>query len=89
MSSINAELAIEYSMGNGGFSLVTSTAAQTGNYVGLTIVNQASFTSITGNNISGSWSTVSIPAGITIVGPITGFQLSSGAVIAYNGVINS
>ena len=89
MSSINAELAIEYSMGNGGFGLVTSTSAQTGNYVALQIVTPTVFTSISGNGITGTWSGTSIPAGMVIVGPITGFQLTSGAVIAYNGVINS
>ena len=89
MSSINAELAIEYSMGNGGFGLVTSTSAQTGNYVALQVLTPTVFTSISGNGITGTWSGTSIPAGMVIVGPITGFQLTSGAVIAYNGVINS
>lgn len=89
MSSINAELAIEYSMGNGGFGLVTATSAQTGNYVGLQVVTPTVFASITGNGITGTWSGTSIPAGTVIVGPITGFQLTSGAVIAYNGIINS
>jgi len=89
MSSINAELAVEYSMGNGGFGLVTSTSAQTGNYVALQVLTPTVFTSISGNGITGTWSGTSIPAGIVIVGPITGFQLTSGSVIAYNGVINS
>ena len=89
MSSINSELAMEYSMGCGGFGLVTSTAAQTGNFVALQIVSSTVFTSITGNNITGTWSGTTIPAGTVIPGPITGFQLTSGSVIAYYGVINS
>ena len=76
-------------MGVGGFGLVTSTASQTGNYVALQTVSPTVFTSISGNGITGTWSATTIPAGIVMPGPITGFQLTSGAVIAYNGVINS
>jgi len=87
--SANSNLAIELSMGNSGFGLVTSTALQSGNYVGLTVVTPTVFTSISGRNVTGTWSASTIPAGITIVGPITSFQLTSGSVIAYSGVINS
>lgn len=87
--SANSNLAMELSMGNSGFALVTSTALQSGSYVGLTVVTPTVFASISGRNISGTWSATTIPAGITIVGPITSFQLTSGSVIAYNGVINS
>jgi hypothetical protein len=89
MSSINADLAVGYSMGIGGFGLVTSTAAQTGNYTALQVVAPTVFTSISGNGVTGTWTGTTIPAGIVIVGPITGFQLTSGSVIAYRGVINS
>jgi hypothetical protein len=89
MSSINANLAQELYMGSAGFSIVTDTSAKTGNYSMLTTVAATTFTSITGNGISGTWSATSIPAGIDIKGPITGFQLASGSVIAYNGAINS
>jgi hypothetical protein len=89
MSSINADLAVELSMGSAGFSLVTATTLQTGPYSRLQVVANAVFTSISGNNIGGTWSATTIPAGTSIVGPITSFQLASGAVIAYNGIINS
>ena len=89
MSSINSNLAAELAMGASGFSLVTATAAQTGQWCKLTTVASTTFTSISGNGISGTWSATAIPAGIDIFGPITGFQLTSGAVIAYNGAINS
>jgi len=89
MSSINANLAAELSMGSAGFSLVTATTLQTGPYSRLQVVANAVFTSISGNNIGGTWSATTIPAGTSIVGPITSFQLTSGSVIAYNGIINS
>lgn len=81
--------AIQYSMGKGGFQLVTATTLTTGPFVAITTIAPTSFTSITGNGISGSWSTVTIPAGITLPGPIESFQISSGQVIAFNGVIQS
>jgi len=87
--SIDANLATEYSMGVAGFALVTATTLTTGPFVALTTIAPTTFSSITGGNISGSWSTATIPAGITLPGPITSFQISSGQVIAFNGVINS
>ena len=80
--------AIQYSMGNAGFGLVTATSLTTGPFVAITTVAPTTFTSITGNNITGTWSTATIPAGITLPGPIQSFQLSFGAVVAFNGLIN-
>lgn len=87
--SIDANLATEYSMGTGGFQLVLATTLTTGPFVAITTIAPTTFTSITGNNISGSWSSATIPAGITLPGPIQSFQISSGQVVAFNGVINS
>ena len=87
--SIETNLAIEFSMGVSGFRLVTDTSLTTGPFVAVTTVAPTTFTSITGNNISGPWSTVAIPAGITLPGPIQSFQINTGAVVAFNGVINS
>jgi hypothetical protein len=87
--SIETNLAIEFSMGVSGFRLVTDTSLTTGPFVAVTTVAPTTFTSITGNNITGTWSTATIPAGITLPGPIQSFQLSFGAVVAFNGVINS
>jgi hypothetical protein len=87
--SIESNLAIEFSMGVSGFRLVTDTSLTTGPFVAVTTIAPTTFTSITGNNISGSWSTVAIPAGITLPGPIQSFQINTGAVVAFNGVINS
>ena len=87
--SIESNLATEYSMGNAGFQLVTSTALTTGPFVAITTIAVTTFTSITGNGISGSWSTAAIPAGITLPGPIQSFQLTGGQVVAFSGVISS
>ena len=87
--SIESNLATEYSMGNAGFQLVASTALTTGPFVAITTIAVTTFTSITGNGISGSWSSAAIPAGITLPGPIQSFQISSGQVVAFNGVISS
>jgi hypothetical protein len=87
--SIDANLATEYSMGVAGFALVTATTLTTGPFVAVTTVAPTTFTSITGNNITGTWSGTTIPAGITLPGPIQSFQLSFGGVVAFNGVINS
>jgi hypothetical protein len=87
--SIETNLAIEFSMGVSGFALVTATTLTTGPFVAITTVAPTTFTSITGNNITGTWPSVTIPAGITLPGPIQSFQLTGGQVIAFNGVINS
>jgi hypothetical protein len=42
------------------------------------------FTSITGHRIAGTWTSKTIPAGTPLVGNITGFQISSGSVVAFN-----
>ena len=86
--SIESNLAIEFSMGVSGFRLVTATSLTTGPFVAITTVAPTTFTSITGNNITGPWSTVAIPAGITLPGPIQSFQINTGAVVAFNGLIN-
>lgn len=87
--SIETNLAIEFSMGVSGFALVTATTLTTGPFVAITTIAPTTFTSITGNNITGAWSTASIPAGITLPGPIQSFQINTGQVVAFNGVINS
>jgi hypothetical protein len=81
--AVQADIATEYSMGRQGFQLVTSTAAQTGNWAGLIPTEPTVFTSITGFQISGTWTSKTIPAGFPLVGDITGFQISSGSVVAF------
>ena len=70
-------------MGHQGFALVTNTSLQSAGYIAIQIVSAAVFTSISGTGISGTWTATTIPAGFTIVGKISSFQLASGSVIAY------
>ena len=81
--AVKADISTEYSMGREGFALVTSTAAQTGNWSGLIPTEPTVFTSITGYQISGTWTSKTIPAGLPLVGNITGFQISSGSVVVF------
>ncbi len=81
--ALQADIATEYSMGRKGFQLVTSTAAQTGNWSALVPIEPTVFTSITGTDISGNWPSKTIPAGQSLPGEITGFQISSGSVVAF------
>ena len=82
--AVQADVATEYSMGREGFALITSTAAQSGAWSGLIPTEPTVFTSITGLGISGTWTSKTIPAGFPLVGNITGFQISSGSVVAFN-----
>ena len=70
-------------MGREGFTFVSSTVAQTGNFSALIPTQATVFASITGTGISGSWGGNTIPSGFPLVGNITGFQLTSGSVVAY------
>lgn len=81
--AVQTDIATQDSMGHQGFTLVTTTAAQSSGYIALQIVSAAVFTSISGTGITGTWSGTTIPAGFTIVGKISSFQLASGSVIAY------
>lgn len=69
--------------GSGPATIVTNTAAVTGEFTAITAISDAVFTSLTRANTTGSLGSVPLPAGLTIFGDITAFQLASGAVIAY------
>lgn len=70
-------------MGHQGFTLVTGTSANTAGYIAIQTVTATVISSIAGTGVTGTWSATTIPAGITIVGRISSFTLTSGAVIAY------
>jgi len=88
MSDVSNQ-AIQYSMGVGGGRLVQDTASYTGPFVAITFLAPTVIASISGSRIDGTFSTVTIPAGVTIQAPINSFQLSSGVVWATYGVIQS
>ena len=64
-------------------TITTNTTAVTGTFAAITVLSDAVFTSLTRANTTGTLGSITIPAGVTIFGAITGYQLASGAVIAY------
>lgn len=82
MSTNNIE---KQSFGQAGAVFESGTTAVTGGFCALHIVSNAVFSSITWPELSGDALTgVTLLAGTTIFGDITGFTLSSGSVLAYN-----
>ena len=61
---------------------------QAGRFAALVTVASTTFVSITGNNLVGTWTGFTFPPGIQILGDITGFEISGGRVIAYDGPIS-
>lgn len=69
--------------GHASATITTNTTAVAGNFIAVTVLADAVFESLTRANTSGSLGATIVPAGVTIFGTITGYQLTSGAVIAY------
>lgn len=71
------------SNGNSSATITTDTTNVTGTFVAITVLTDAVFASLIRTNTTGSIGAITVPAGVTIFGNITGYQLTSGAVIAY------
>lgn len=69
--------------GRKGVVNTVDTAAVTGPFCAITILADATFSALAETDATGSLVGLSLPAGLTIHGNITGFTLSSGAVRAY------
>ena len=76
-------LPVKDTAGGDAATITTDTVAVTGSFVAITVLADAVFTSLTRANTTGTLGSITIPAGVTIFGAITGYQLASGAVIAY------
>lgn len=76
-------IATSESKGGSSATITTDTVAVTGSFVAVTVLADAVFTSLTRANTTGSLGSTTVPAGVTLFGDITGYQLASGAVIAY------
>jgi hypothetical protein len=75
-------------LGQYGAVVETGTTAVTGNFAAITVLDDATFSAITGENLAGDVLTgFAIAKGITLFGRFTGFTLTSGKVIAYNNGI--
>ena len=72
--------------GQRGAKIVTNTAANTGEFCALQILEDATFSALTWPELEGALTGFSIPAGTVIYGQITAFTLSSGKVLAYKQV---
>lgn len=73
-------------LGQLGHNFITATTPQTGLWVAIQIVTNATLTSLTCYNTAAPAINVELPTGFILYGNITGFTLSYGAVIAYKGV---
>ena len=71
------------SLGTNGATIVTGTAANTGEWYAIQIVEDAAFSALTGFQLQGTWTGVTFPTGLIIYGRFTAFTLSAGKVIAY------
>ena len=78
-----APIATSESKGGSSATITTGTTAVTGTFSAITVLSDAVFTSLTRANTTGSLGATTVPAGVTLFGTITGYQLASGAVIAY------
>ena len=76
-------------IGSKGGLLVTDTVAVADkNYCAIYCVEDTIFTSITGTfTVQGTITDATVLAGVLLLGNFTGFQLQSGAVIAYNAEV--
>jgi hypothetical protein len=86
-SVTNVEDAALVSLGQRGFIFTDDTNAVTGNFAAIQIVADAVFNSLTAlnstvGNLAGG-SAITLSAGTVIYGPFTGYDLTSGKIIAY------
>ena len=80
--AVTADLSRQ-SLGQNGFTYVVDTTAHSGFYVAILALTDATFTALAGNSVDGPVATMVLPAGLSICGQLTSFQLSAGAVVAY------
>lgn len=70
--------------GASGVVVTTNTAAVTGSFYAVQVLEDATFSAFTESDASGqSMTGFAIPAGVTLYGNITGYTLTSGKVRAY------
>jgi len=69
---------------NGIVNMSTTASAFSGNWVALQVLNDATFTTLTESNSTGSITGNSIPAGVVLFGQFSVVQISSGIIRGYN-----
>lgn len=78
----SAKLVLDYN-GKGGVTITTNTSAVAGNFTIIQCITDTVFTSLTETGAVGSLGATVIPAGMTLFGNFTNYQLASGVVRAY------
>lgn len=72
-----------YQFGRHGAEMVAASSAQTGeNFCAVQFLAEGTFTALTGTDMTGTWTGVTIPAGTVIYGHITAYTADV-ATIAY------
>lgn len=82
LSKLNP-LPMKDASGLGGTRNTIDTVAVTGEFSAIQIIQDAVFTSLTEPGATGSLTGKILPAGLTLFGRFTGYQLTSGVVRAY------
>ncbi len=77
-----AKAQVVYPIGPDGGDYVADTNPRTGNWSRIKALNAVVIASLTSSNINGTLTAIPLSAGASIEGNITGFTLTSGAVIA-------
>ena len=86
-SVTNSEDAALVALGQRGFIFTDDTNAVSGNFAAIQIVEDTVFNALTAlnstvGNLAGG-SAITVKAGVILYGPFTGYDLTSGKVIAY------
>lgn len=76
------------SLGTNGAKIVTDTTATTGEFYAIQVIDDATFSALTGFQLQGTWTGVAFPAGTIIYGRFTAFTLSAGKVVAYRSDVD-
>ncbi|MBD2515201.1 hypothetical protein H6G93_09305 [Nostoc sp. FACHB-973] len=80
---VQLESLLRQSLGKFGSVVTTNTSAVTGSFCAISPLEPSVFSSLTMTNQTGSLAGLTIQAGQTIYGDISGYTLVSGRVIAY------
>ncbi len=72
--------------GEKGGIYITDTTAHTGDFDAITALETAVIAELISDNITGTLTSVPLPAGATIYGRFSSIDLASGKVIAYNRI---
>jgi len=82
-SEFNRTEALNAQLGQNGFEVANDTNSHTGEFFAIQVLADAVFSSFTAENITGTFTGITVPAGHVVFGDISEFTLTSGTVIAY------